>query len=183
MTKKKPISIEVSCPECGSIFHHTPHPTGKPRSPEQHRRFFLMFKLAFAAWPETAKQFLNAEDMRYWFTMKVGYREVRKRIPLTGLNKQQAMWFARRIIEDGPDYQVPQLEGNEVVIYVPKSVSFLKMGHLEFNALNTAIQDALEEIGGIKIDQLIDDYFKLKLETAHRERERAPRYVEEKDFP
>ena len=183
--RKPPLAIEVDCPDCGSIFSWLPHGNQKPRSPKQRNRFHLMCALAFKAWPDThRRQFNSKEECRKWLTMRSSphYRTVKGRIPLEGMSKHQAMTIAWAVIRATPEYMVPQVEGGDIVIYAAKSTNEMTMGHREFNALNTMVQEVIETETTLKVDTLIHEHFKLKESTAHLARERAPKYIEPRDF-
>lgn len=182
MARQRPTTIEVSCPDCGAIFDWMPVGPGKPRSPEQHRRYFCGISLVYKAWPEThPEQFDNAELFRQWIQMKAGFREVDARIPLNGIEARPAYRLVKAILQTGDRLKIPVVHNGEMIVWRAQSISFLKMGHLKFCALNNATDDVIKEETGLVVQELIDDYFKMR-ETMKRDlsgRERAPRHIGE----
>jgi len=182
MAKKPPTSIEVVCSECGSVFPWLPHGDAKPRSPEQHRRFFMGMKLVHESWPDShPESYATADHLRQWICMKAGWREVDSRIPLEGLNKQQAFRFAKALLSSGDRLKIPVVHGNELIVWRSKSIAFLKMGHLEFCALNNATDDVIKAETGLIVGDLIQAYIKMKKAMAAdaRGRELAPKHIGE----
>ncbi len=182
--RKPPLEIEVDCPHCGGCFGWLPHGEQKPRSPEQLKRFMLMCKLAYQAWPDWhGTQFNNAQECRYWLTMKCGqeYRDVKNRISLLGMNRQQAMFIARAVIAGTGAYQIASLEGSDIVFYEAKSVAVMQMGHRKFNYLNTLMAETILAEAKLSVDTLIAEWAALK-EGRITVKERAPIYREKAAF-
>ena len=179
-----PIKLEVICPECGSIFDHFPQGKGKPRSPEQHGRYFLGMQLVYKNWPDThSEQFLNYNLLRQWIQMKSdkNFRQIEARIPLHGLNPQQAYLLAKTLLSSDDRLKVPVVDKGTLYIWSAKSIAFLKMGHLAFCALNNATDDFIKSETGLIVEDLIQDYFKMRKAMKHdlSGRERAPKHIGE----
>ena len=65
--------MSTRCPACGFDVGHN----AKPRSVQQIRRHFGLYRAAFTHWPEShPHQFTNAEEYRAWLQMKAGAREI-----------------------------------------------------------------------------------------------------------
>ena len=139
----------MTCPVCG----YADKSSGKPRSIEQHRRYFAMIKTAFDNWPERhERQFASAEELRSWLQMKAGAREVGATIPLTGMSKERAMLLAEAAIRGAGSWAMPIIHGDTLVIFKPKSVSFAKMPHADFCKLSDTVQDVIKAEAGIDIE-------------------------------
>jgi hypothetical protein len=149
--------IRVTCPQCSYKFDTAK--SGKPRSPEQHARFFAVVHAAYHHWPEAHEtQFGTAEACRYWITMKAGYREVAYRGVIAGVKLNTAKFIAQIVIGAAKANSVVTVHKNELVIWSPKSIKFASMGHLEFNALNTAVDEVILAELGMTSDELITQH-------------------------
>ena len=142
------------CPHCGCEL--TPPAGGKPRSPEQLRRYFAMIKAAYHHWPEKHdRQFASAEELRAWLQLKAGAREIGAQIPLSGLQRERAMLLVEAAIRGCGSMAFPVLHGDTLVVFRPKSVSFAKMPHTEFCALSDAVASVINTETGLDPDQLL----------------------------
>jgi len=144
----------MTCPVCG----YAEPKKGKPRSIDQHRRYFQLVREAFVHWPESHEhQFANAEECRAYLQMKAGWREIGAQIPLSGISKERAMMLAEAAIRGAGSYAMPVLHGDTLVIFKPKSISFARMPHLEFCALNDAVENVIRDIIGVEPEQLLKE--------------------------
>lgn len=142
------------CPHCGCEL--TQKEGGKPRSVEQIRRYFAMLKHTWSNWPEShPQQFASSEEMRAWLQMKAGAREVGAQIPLTGMSKERAMLLAEAAIRGAGSFAWPIINGDTLVIFRPKSISFGRMAHHDFCRLSDAVSDVIEAETGIKIEDMM----------------------------
>lgn len=143
------------CPDCGCVLSAA----GKPRSIDQHKRFFGLIRAVFHHWPETHEtQFGDETECRKWLTMKAGHREIGAQIPLVGLNRERAMLLAEAAIRAAGSYAVPVLHGDTLVVFKPKSIAFAKLSHAAFCALNNAVDDVIRKETGIDPDQLLKEH-------------------------
>jgi len=143
------------CPECGCVLHDGE----KPRSPEQHRRFFAVCAAAYHNWPEShERQFADAEDCRKWLQMKAGWRVVGSSIPLSDTTPDEAVLLAKAAIAGAGAYAQPVIHNGHLVVWRPKSIKWNKMGHEEFCALNNAVDDVIHEIFGMDGDELLNHH-------------------------
>jgi hypothetical protein len=142
-----------SCPHCGCDVG----PAGKSvRSVPQLRRYFAMIKAAFHHWPETAdRQFASADELRAYLQMKAGHREIGATIPLTGMNKDRAVFLAEAAIRAAGSYALPILHGDTLVIFKPKSIAFSKLSHTEFCRLSDDVSDVIFNETGQRGEQLL----------------------------
>jgi len=144
----------ITCPECGSVF--SSKAKGKPRSLEQHRRYFALMRAAFEHWPEThPRQFGDAEECRKYLQMKAGYREIAAQIPLVGMNREKVLTVVEAAVRAAGSYAVPVLHGDTMVIFKPKSIAFRALPHQAFCALNNAVDEVIFAEIGIKADDLL----------------------------
>jgi hypothetical protein len=129
-------TVRVMCPCCETQFD--PYKSGKPRSYDQHKRFFALVRAAFMHWPEDHQtQFADETECRKWLTMKAGWRDLVLRMPMRG------------------SYAIAVAHKNELCIWKPKEISYAAMSHLEFCTLNTAVQDTIEAETNLKCDILL----------------------------
>ncbi len=144
----------MTCPVCG----YAEPKKGKPRSWDQHKRYFSLIRAAFEHLPEDFEhQFSNVHEFRKWCEMKVGWREVGAQIELRRVSKEQAMLLAEAAIRGAGSFAVPVIHKDTLVIFRPKSVSFAAMPHLEFCALSNAIDDLIRDIIGVEPKQLLKE--------------------------
>ena len=147
--RPKPPIAEM-CPQCAA--------KAKPRSPEQHRRFFALMRAAFMHWPDAhERQFASQEELRKWLQMKAGWREVGAQIPISGIPKDKALFLAKAAIQAAESFAEPVFYKDNLVIFKPKSIAFAKMGPAEFNALNDAVSQVIEAEIGIAADRLLKE--------------------------
>lgn len=138
------------CPQCAA--------KARPRSPEQHRRFFALIKAAFHHWPEGhARQFTSQDELRKWLQMKAGWREVGAQIPLSGINPDKALFLAKAAIQAVESFAEPVFYKDSLVIFKPKSIAFDKMKQAEFNDLNDAVSQVIEAEIGVPADRLLKE--------------------------
>lgn len=144
------------CPHCGADLHDG----HKPRSLEQHRRFFKLCSVAYSHWPEShEQQFDSAEHARKWLQMKAGWREVGAHVYLgPGIESESAKLLARAAISAAEGYAHPVVKGHDLYIWRPKSIAFGKMPHEEFCALNNAVDEVIFEVFGLSGDELLQHH-------------------------
>jgi len=131
---------------------------GKPRSYDQHKRFFAMCEAAFQHWPEAhEEQFSNAEDCRKYLTMKAGWRDIASKVTLTGIREDKAILLATAVLSGLPKNigARPVLHKGQLIVWVPRSISYASMPHLEFCALSDAVAEVIEAETGIKIEEMM----------------------------
>lgn len=150
----KPLQ-KVQCPCCETTFDVGG--TKRPRSLEQHRRFWKLMQLSFSSWPEThERQFTSVNDLRLYLTMAAGWREVAATIPLTGVKPEIAVIVATAAMKAaGANATAATGKGN-LYIWVPKSIAFHKMGPQEFGLLNDAVSDVIAKELGITAGELLE---------------------------
>jgi hypothetical protein len=156
-TVKRPATPvqRVCCPNCEATFDL--HKIGKPRSPDQHRRFWGLVAAAFHQWPEAhEEQFATANDLRIWVTMKVGWRDLASKTSIVGMKPDALVPVVQAAIKAaGNNARVTSHKG-QLCVWTPKSIRFDKMGHLQFCALNQAVEEVLAGVFGITGDELLE---------------------------
>ena len=163
-TARKNQVVEFICGECGGINVAQTTPGAKPRSPEQHARYFKVMQLVYDNWPDThPEQFASCEEMRKWLQMKAGHYEIAARIPLHGMRTEMLIFVVTTVIRAVGEYAVPRQVRDELIIFRPKSIAFNKMGHLNFCALNNAVDDIIRSETGLDPEQLLADAWRLKI--------------------
>lgn len=144
------------CPHCGGVLDAG---TGKPRSTEQHRRYFALMRAVFHHWPEAhATQFGDETECRKFLQMKAGHREIGASIPLVGVNRERALLLAEAAIRAAGSYAVPHLHGDTLVVFKPKSIAFAKLGHQAFCKLNDEIDAVIFNETGLEAEQLLKEH-------------------------
>lgn len=146
----------TTCPHCGGDLDVG---TGKPRSLEQHRRYFAVIRAVFHHWPEAHEtQFGDETECRKWLQMKAGHREIGARIPLVGINRERAMLVVEAAIRAAGSYAVPVIHGFTLVVFKPKSIAFGKLDHKAFCKLNDEIDAVIKAETGLDADQLLKEH-------------------------
>ena len=145
------------CNHCGGVLDKASN--GKPRSLEQHRRFFGLCRAVFHHWPAShAVQFGDEIECRKWLTMKSGHRDIGARIPLVGMNRQKALLIVEAAIRGCGSYAVPVVHGDSLVVWTPKSIAFSKLGHHAFCKLNNEVEDVIRAETNLDPEQLLIEH-------------------------
>ena len=145
------------CNHCGELIDEAS--TGKPRSIDQHRRFFALCRAVFHHWPERhAVQFGDKTECRKYLQMKSGHREIGARIPLVGVNRQKALLIVEAAIRGAGSYAVPVVHGDSLVVWKPKSIAFAKLGHEAFCTLNNEVEAVIRAETGLDPEQLLTEH-------------------------
>jgi hypothetical protein len=144
-----------TCPHCGGDLEAG---GGKPRSVEQHRRYFALMRAVFHHWPEThAVQFTSQEELRVWLQMKAGHRQIGVRTPL-GEDRNRDLFVAEAAIRGCGSNAMPVIFADELVVWKPKSIAFGKLGHEAFCKLNDEIDAVIKAETGLDADQLLKEH-------------------------
>jgi hypothetical protein len=152
---QKPKVQRVCCPSCETTFDV--NNVKRPRSVDQHRRFWKLITLSFSNWPETHEmQFTSVNDLRLYLTMAAGWREVAATIPLTGVKPEVAVIVATAAMKAAGAHATAATGKGNLYIWVPKSIAFHKMGSQEFGLLNDAVSDVIARELGITADELLE---------------------------
>lgn len=143
------------CPACGVTLDDKP---SKPRSIDQHRRFFAVVRAVYQHWPESHDvQFSTETECRKWLQMKAGWREVASRTPLVGVKSDTAVMLATIAMRSAGAHAVAVAHKGELVIWKPQSIRFDRMGHQEFCKLNDEVQAVIESETSLRVDDLLKE--------------------------
>lgn len=146
----------MKCNVCGCDLKVTAK--GKPRSYDQHKRYFALIRAAFLHWPESKdRQFSSEEELRKWMQMRAGYREIGAQIPIAGMSKERAMLLAEAAIRAAGSYAVPVIHGETLVVFRPKSIAFDKLSHIDACRLFDDVAAFIEDAIGVPADQLLKE--------------------------
>ena len=151
------------CPHCECAIDD--NPKGVPRSPEQLRRYFAMLRAVRYYWPDTYElSFSNLTEFRKWIQMKVGYRTVGAKVPITRMPKEQAMFLAEASIRGAKAHSVVEIHGDDLVVFNPDSISYPLMKHHDFCKLNNKVDEFIRAETGLDPEQCLYEYKMLNLE-------------------
>lgn len=144
------------CPHCGCTIEPL---KGKPRSPEQHRRFFALVRAVFLHWPEGHEtQFSDETEARKWLTMKAKYRDLVMRMPLMGMKPDALVFIVRGALRAAGAHAAVTVHKGELCVFSPRSIAFNKMSHLEFCKLNEDVATVIEQEMGISsVEELLKE--------------------------
>ena len=141
------------CPGCGIVIDDKP---SKPRSIDQHRRYFSVIRAIYQHWPESHDvQFSSETECRKWLQMKAGWREVAATIPLANVKPDVAVMLATAAMRAAGAHAVAVAHKGNLVIWRPQSIRFDKMQHQEFCRLNDEVEAVIESETGLKVDELL----------------------------
>lgn len=151
-------------PQCPACSHSWRDSGKRPRSAPQLRRFFGMVKAAFANWPASQEfQPRNAEELRKWLTAKAGWVDriiIEPPPEIVGdprAAKLAMLWMEQSInmVRRSEDYTWIRRHNGNIVVFVPKSISFHEMDPQSFGMLNDKVSDLLADIIGLDGDELL----------------------------
>ncbi len=132
--------------------------TEKPRSLDQHKRFFGVIRALFNQWPEAhGFQPDNEEHLRAYVLVKSGHRSVKS---FYVLNDEEASDFARLL----PMVTAVMLnrycwawaQGDELRVAAPLTTNFKDMSHKEACAVYDKADEFIRSIG-FDPDQLLKE--------------------------
>jgi hypothetical protein len=154
---KPPKSQRIQCPCCE--FEWDLFKGFKPRSIEQHRRFFGLVNASFAQWPEKhERQFSDTGELRSWLIMKAGWKETVLSMPMVGIKAETAAIFVGAAFKAIHAHAVCVGHRGSLIVMRPKSIKFATMKHMEFVALNQAVDDVLKDVFGVTGDELLEQH-------------------------
>lgn len=152
----------MNCPVCG--YHDKGK--GKPRSLDQHKRFYGLVRAAFHHWPE-GHDFVPHDEthLRKYLICMAGpqWRNMTEiLVPFAedqpGLTRLAA-YTMQQAAEAAGGYAFPRVDANggRVALYTAKSIKFAEMSHLEFCALSNAVDEVIKSEIGVDPDQLLKE--------------------------
>lgn len=144
--------MSEKCPTCGQAKPK------KPRSIDDHRRFFGVINAACKNWPE-AHEFQpdDREHLRAWLLCKAGFRDT-VTIPcesddphilkLATLATEAAIKAAKNVAFVRP-------HGVALAVFTPKSIKFETLDQTQFGSIRQAVEEIIEAETGMKADDLL----------------------------
>ena len=147
----------VTCPQCDLRFDASRDSTH--RSAPQHRRFWGVVRAAYHHWPESHdEQFSSQNELRVWLTMKAGWRDLASKTSISGMKPDALVAVVQGALKSaGANARVAAHKG-QLCIWTPKSIRFDRMKHMEFVALNQAVEDVIKAELGITGDELLEQH-------------------------
>lgn len=130
----------------------------KPRSIDQHRRFFGLVRACFHHWPESEKfQPDNEEHLRAYLLVKAGHRSI-KEFYLTDKSANAEVAHVIPIITAMMlhRYCWSWVEGDAIRVCAPLTTKFSEMPHKEACKVYDAVDEYLRSIG-IDPEQLLSE--------------------------
>lgn len=129
----------------------------KPRSYDQHKRFFAVVAATFSHWPERHKfQPDSAEHLRAWLLVKAKHCTI-KTFYLDGEAQEYARVIPIITASMMGKHSWCRAEGNALHVCVPESIAFDKLPHLAFCALNDAVDEIIRAETGFDPEQLLKE--------------------------
>jgi len=148
------------CPECGAILT-------KPRSIQDHRRFFAVIAAAYNNWPHGHPfQPSSAEHLRAYLLVEAGYAETtpvfveldavpeaarQSTVKLVSLAVEAAI--AAALAQKA--YAFVRVMGDTIVVSRPKSINFAALSQREFGPVRQACEGIIEAALGVKADEAL----------------------------
>ncbi len=130
---------------------------GKPRSTEQHRRFFALIKAAFQHWPERCNfQPDNEEHLRAYLLVRAKHRTI-KTFHLPADASDSAALIPVVIATMLGKHAWAWSKGTDLFVCVPESIAFDKIGHAAFCALNDDVDAVIRAETGLDPDKLLKE--------------------------
>ena len=131
--------------------------TDKPRSIDQHRRFFGLVRALFLHWPEAMEfQPDNEDHLRAYLLVKAGYRSIRE-FSVEG----DATEFARLVPVVSAlmlhKYCWAWADGNSIKVCAPESTRFDKLSHKDACKVYDKVDEFVRTLG-IDPDQILKEH-------------------------
>lgn len=117
-----------------------------------------MIRAVFHHWPETADvQFSSEDECRKHLQMRAGWRDVGARIPLVGVKPDAARMLASAAIAGARAHAWPVVHKGELIVWIPRSIAFHKMGPQEFGQLSDAVATVVTDMAGLDVESLMKE--------------------------
>lgn len=127
----------------------------KPRSLDQHKRFFAVIAATFHHWPEShAFQPDNAEHLRAWLLVRATYCTIRT-FHMDGDTDEAARLVPVITASMLGKYSWCRARGAELHVCVPQSIAFDKMPHEQFCKLNDDVDEVIRVETGLDPEALL----------------------------
>lgn len=136
---------------------HQDRARGKPRSIDQHRRFFGVIRAAYHHWPESVSfQPDNEEHLRAWLLVKAKHRTI-KTFHLPADASDSAALIPVVIATMLGKHAWAWSKGTDLFVCVPESIAFDKIGHNAFCVLNDDVDAVIRAETGLDPDKLLKE--------------------------
>jgi hypothetical protein len=144
------------CPECGCLL-------SKPRSPQDHKRFFALIRKAFEHWPECGFAPSDHKHLRAFLLVQAGYFDAQP-VPIDAELAQDPhlLALARLTVEASVaaairdrGYAFPRFSAAGCDILRPKSINWETLDQKGFAPIREAVGDIIENTVGVTSDQLL----------------------------
>jgi hypothetical protein len=141
--------------DVGTLCADCPARSRKPRSYQQHKRYFAMLRAVHFQWPEThERQFPNRTALRKWAQMKAGHHTT-KTVDLYGIPMSKARLIVQSALEGAAPYSEAVVQGRNLVIFSPLSINYDTLGHKEFCRLNDEVDGVIRAETGLDPDAVL----------------------------
>lgn len=153
--KPKEVKAEKVCKECKQIIPHR-------RNYERHKALFGLLRPAFYYWPDPDVQEFrpnNTEHLRAWLLVKANWSESED-LKISGQSKKYAMITALAFMNRKRDKVAVDFEElpDGIRAFWPKSVAYNKCSEDQFKKVLTAVTEIVENIIGVSIIQMRENY-------------------------
>lgn len=139
-----------------------PHRKKRPRSVEDHKRFFALIKAAYSTWPESHDfQPESEEHLRAYLLCAAGYRQVTDvAVPYAedqpAVTRLVAISIEAAIKAAGAYAFIrPDANGGRVAVYRAKSIKFETLDQAKFGPVREAVENLIETALGTKVDTIL----------------------------
>lgn len=134
---------------------HQDRSRGKPRSVEQHRRFFGVIRAAYHHWPERCNfQPDNEDHLRAWLLVKAKHRSI-KMFQTEGDASSVAALLPIVILMMTKKYAWSWAVPGGVQVCMAESISFDNLAHAPFCALNDDVDEVIRVETGLDPEALL----------------------------
>ena len=90
--------------------------------------------------------------------MRAGWRDVGARIPLVGVNPEAAKMLVAAAIAGAKAHAWPVVHRSELIVWIPRSISFHSMGPQEFGQLSDAVSVVIKDMTGHDVETLMKEH-------------------------
>lgn len=128
---------------------------GKPRSYQQHKRFFAVCAAAFDHWPERhAFQPDNAEHLRSWLLVKAKHCVIQS-FELSDDASEAASLVPIIMATMARQHCWARAKGNTLHVCVPQSISYQHVDHQAFQKINDDVDEIIRAETGLDPEQIL----------------------------
>ena len=143
------------CPHCGGVLEAE----GKPRSHQDHKRFFAMIDAAFHHWPHSHEfEPDSSEHLRSWLLCKANYRTNTLITIDDPAHMQQAMRGAEAALNAAGTYAFIRPARDGCAVVRAKSIHWQTLGQQAFGKLREDVETIIHAELGMSGDQLLDNH-------------------------